>query len=79
MIASSIRLCFALIRGHWDPFCVLHAVMHGTETLVYRNHSKEAAASTCLAIIFVLIASEIHWFVLLVKTVLWIEKFPTHV
>ena len=36
---------------HLDLFRLLHAVMHGTKALVYSNHCREAAASTCLAII----------------------------
>ena len=32
-------------------FRLLHAVPHGTEALVYSNYQREAAASTCLAII----------------------------
>ena len=31
---------------------MLHAVWHDTETLVYSDHLREAAAYTCLAIIF---------------------------
>ena len=43
---------------------MLHAVLHGTEALVYSNHPREAAASTCLAKIFCRIASGVHWFLL---------------
>ena len=35
----------------------LHAVLHGTEALVYSNHPREAAASSYLAITFERIAS----------------------
>ena len=44
-------------KGQWDLFRLLHAVMYGTEALVYSNHPREAAASPCLAIIFRRIAS----------------------
>ena len=40
-----------------DLFRLLLDVLHGTETLVYSNHPREAAAYTCLAIIFGWIAS----------------------
>ena len=33
-----------------DLFRQLHAVRHGTETLVYSNHPREAAASSYLAL-----------------------------
>ena len=36
--------------------------MPGTEALVYRNHPREAAASTYLARIFGRIASGVPWF-----------------
>ena len=40
-------------EGHQDLFRLLHAVMHGTEALIYINHSKEAAAaSTCLPVVY---------------------------
>ena len=29
-----------------------HALQHGTQTLIYSNHPRKAAASTCLAINF---------------------------
>ena len=45
-----------------DLFHQLHAIHHGTETLVSSNHPKEAAASPYLAIIFGRIASCIPWF-----------------
>ena len=35
---------------------------HGTEALDYSNYPREAAASTCLAIIFGRIASGVAWF-----------------
>ena len=35
-----------------DLFRQLHAVLHGTEALVYTNYPKETAVFTCLAIIF---------------------------
>ena len=35
-----------------DLFYLFHDVLHGSEALVYNNYPKEAAASTCLAIIF---------------------------
>ena len=38
-------------------FCLLHAVLHDMEALVYNNYPRKAAASTCLAIIFRRIAS----------------------
>ena len=31
-----------------DLFRLLHAVLHGTEALVYNNHPREAAASLYL-------------------------------
>ena len=40
-----------------DLFCLLLAVLHGMDTLVYNNRPRETAASKCLAIIFVRIAA----------------------
>ena len=45
MVASSITFRPHLGRGIRDLFRLLHAVLHGTEALVYRNHPREAAAS----------------------------------
>ena len=39
-------------RVNRDLFRQLHAVRHGTEALIYSNHSREAAASSYLAIIW---------------------------
>ena len=50
-------------EGYWGyMFLLLHAVRHGTEALVYSNLPKEAAAFTCLAVIYRRIASGIPWF-----------------
>ena len=62
MIASSSTFCPHPGRVIRDLFCQLHAVWHGTEALVYSNHSREAAASSYLAIIFGRIASGVPWF-----------------
>ena len=50
MIASS-GITFRPYPGRVfrDLFCQLHAVWHGTEALVYSNHTREAAASSYLA------------------------------
>ena len=45
-----------------DLFHQLHAVLHGTETLVYSNHPSEAAASKYLATTFAQIAGGVPWF-----------------
>ena len=45
-----------------DLFHQLHAIHHGTETLVSSNHPRGAAASSYLAIMFGRIASCIPWF-----------------
>ena len=42
-----------------DLFRLLHAVLYGTETPVYSKYPREAAASTCLVIIFRRIVSGI--------------------
>ena len=59
MIASSSSLSTSRTTsgGHWDLFRLLHAEQHGTEAFVCSNHPREAAAFTCLAIIFGRIAS----------------------
>ena len=44
-----------------DRFLLLHVVRHGMEALVYSEYAREAAASTCLAIIFGRIASGVLW------------------
>ena len=62
MIASSSTFCPHPGRVIRDLFRQLHAVWHGTETLVYSNHPREAAASSYLAIIFGRIASGVPWF-----------------
>ena len=41
----------------WDLFCLLLAVLHGMDALVYNNRLRETEASKCLAIIFVRIAA----------------------
>ena len=41
---------------------LLHAALHGMEALIYNDYLGEAAASTCLAIIFGGIASSLSWF-----------------
>ena len=64
MIASSTTFRPHLGRGIRDLFRMAHAVLHGTEALVYSNYPREATASTCLAIIFWPIASGIPWFFL---------------
>ena len=64
MIASSSTFRPHPAKGHRDLFRLLHAVMHGTEALVYINHPREAAASTSLAIIFGRIALGVPWFFL---------------
>ena len=46
MIASSSTFCPHLGRVIRDLFRQLHAVWHGTEALVYRNHPREFAASS---------------------------------
>ena len=45
-----------------DLYHMLHALQHGTKALIYSNHRRETAASTCLAIIFEQIASGHPWF-----------------
>ena len=52
MIASSSTFRPHPTRAIRDLFCLLHAVRHDTESLVYRNHPREAAASSYLAIIY---------------------------
>ena len=52
MIASSSTFCPNPGRVIRELFRQLHAVLHGTEALVYSNHPREAAASSYLAIIF---------------------------
>ena len=59
--------CSSTFRPHpgrviRDLFRQLHAVKHGTKALVYSNHSREAAASSYLAIIFGRIASGVPCF-----------------
>ena len=48
-----------------ELFRLLHVLLSDTEALVYSNHPREAAASTCLAIIFGWIASGLPWFLCL--------------
>ena len=64
MMASSSTFCPHQGKVIRDLFRQLHTVhvWHGTETLVYINHPREAAASFYLAIIFGRIASGIPWF-----------------
>ena len=62
MIASSSTFRPYSRRVIRDLFRQLHAVWHGTETLVHSNHPREAAASSYLAIIFGQIASGLPWF-----------------
>ena len=63
MIASSSStFCPHPGRVTRDLFRLLRAVWHGTEALVYNNHSREAAASSHLVIIFGRIASDVPWF-----------------
>ena len=57
--ASTSTFCPHLGRVIRDLFRLLHAVLHSTESLVYINYPREAAASTCLAIIFRRIANGI--------------------
>ena len=45
-----------------DLYRQLHVVWHGMEALVYKNHPREAAASSYLAIIFGRITSGVLWF-----------------
>ena len=40
---------------------MLHVVRHGMEALVCSDCAREAAASTCLATIFGMIASVVTW------------------
>ena len=49
MVATSSTFLVVLFR---DLSRLLHVVRHGTEPLVYSHHPREAATSTCLAIIF---------------------------
>ena len=51
-----------LVEGHRELFRLSHALQHDTESLVYSYLTREAAASTCLAIILGLIARCVHWF-----------------
>ena len=62
MIASSST--FRPLQGRviWDLFRQSHAVRHATEGLVYSNHTKEAADSSYLAIIFERIVSGVPCF-----------------
>ena len=60
MIASSSTFSPHPERVIRDLFRQLHAVWHGTEALVYRNHPSKAAASSYLAIISGRIASGYH-------------------
>ena len=52
MIVSSSTFRSHLGRVIGDLFRLLHAVLHGMETLVYSNYPRDAAASACVAIIF---------------------------
>ena len=61
MIASSTTFCPHPGRVIRDLFRQLHAAWHGTGTLVYINHLREAAASSYLAIIFGRIANGLPW------------------
>ena len=62
MIASSSTFRPHAGRVIRDLFRLLHAVRHGTEALVYNNHTRESTASSYLAIIFRRIASGVPWF-----------------
>ena len=62
MIASSSTFRPHQERVIWDMFCLSHAVRHQVEALVYSDHSKDAAASSYLAIILSRIASGVPWF-----------------
>ena len=44
-----------------DRFLVLHVVRHGMGALVCSDYAREAAASTCLAIIFGRTANGVTW------------------
>ena len=57
MIASSSTCGPYPRRVIGDLLRQLHAVWHGTEALVYSNHSREAAASSYLTINFWRIAT----------------------
>ena len=52
MIGSITTFCLHLGKVSRDLFRLLHDVRHGTEALVYSDYPRDAAASTCLAIIF---------------------------
>ena len=63
MVASSSTFRPRLERVIGDLFHILHAVRHGTEELHHNNYPMEAASSTCLAIIFEWLASDVPaWF-----------------
>ena len=49
MITRSSTFCLPSEEGLWYLSRLLHALLHGTEALVYSNHPREAAASTYLA------------------------------
>ena len=65
IVARSSRPTFRsqlglLIRELFSMLCIQYS-MHGTTSLVYRDHSIEAAASTSLAIVFGQIVSCVLW------------------
>ena len=62
MIASSSTFCPHPGRVIRDLFRQSHAIRHGTEALVYSTHSREAATTSYLAIIFGRIASGVPWY-----------------
>ena len=61
-IASSKSFRSHLGRGIRDLLRLSHTVWLGTEALVYSDYTREAVASTCLAIIFGRIANGVPWF-----------------
>ena len=66
------------MERHWDLSRLLHALLHGTESLVYSNHPRKAAASTCLVIIFGRIARGVPWFLLSTSVLMQLPYQWTH-
>ena len=62
MVASSSTFRSDLGQVIRNLFRLLHAVQHGTETLVYSNYPREAAASTSHNLWG--IATGVPWFLL---------------